>query len=111
MFSGCVKIRIEKKRCSILKEPMTDENDFNLFKNIFAPDIADLVMSSMTAVQDDLTGQKQWECNQCLYRKKYKSHVVKHIERVHVKVTMSCPYCDLVCATREKLKSHLKFQH
>ena len=79
--------------------------------SIFPLDIADLVTSSMTAVQDDQTGQKLWQCNQCFYTKRFKSHVVKHIERMHVKVSMSCQYCDLVCATREELKSHLKFKH
>ena len=82
-----------------------------MIKNISAADIADLVVSSMTAVQDDLTGQKQWQCNQCLYTKRFKSHVVKHVERMHVKVSLSCMYCGLVCPTREKLKSHLKFSH
>ena len=64
--------------------------------SIFPLDIADLVTSSMTAVQDDQTGQKLWQCNQCFYTKRFKSHVVKHIERMHVKVSMSCQYCDLV---------------
>ena len=65
----------------------------------------------MTATQDHLNGQKLWQCNVCLYTKRFKSHVVKHIERKHVKISMTCHICHLVCGTREQLKSHLKFQH
>ena len=70
-------------------------------------DLEAQIASQMSAVQDEF-GVKQWQCNECGYYKKYKTHIRKHIERVHVKLQLKCQNSSNIFSTTEQLKTHMK---
>ena len=73
-------------------------------------ELDDMISSKMShTVFED--GSKMWQCHECDYVQSRKSDVTKHIERKHLDLQISCPYCSNVFKERIKLKEHMKISH
>ena len=59
----------------------------------------------------DEEGKKIWICLECNYRQKLRKDVVKHIERKHMNLSISCNYCDASMTSRISLRNHIRINH
>ena len=54
------------------------------------------------------SGRRIWVCVECNYHQKLKSDVVKHIERRHLNLKLSCSMCPHTTNSRSDLRSHMR---
>ena len=53
-----------------------------------------------------------WTCRQCGYSSTAgKSHVIRHVQAIHLKITFQCIYCDSIFKREDKRKDHIKSEH
>ena len=67
----------------------------------------ELAADKMMKFKDE-TGLTRWQCTDCQYIAKDKSNVFKHIERVHLNLSYSCPICGALFRSRANLTIHMK---
>ena len=59
----------------------------------------------------DQEGRKIWICLDCNYQQKLRKDVMKHIERKHLNLAISCTYCDVRMSSRISLRDHIRLTH
>lgn len=57
-------------------------------------------------------GGKAWQCVQCSYTTKNKTHMTEHIDAKHItRAGLPCMYCLKICPNVKSLKNHVYNQH
>ena len=56
----------------------------------------------------DEKGVKCWMCTECGYSSPKTSNIYKHVERVHLNVSLFCDYCNRQFKSRNDLNVHKK---
>jgi hypothetical protein len=60
----------------------------------------------------DLEGMNGWQCVECAYISKYKTHVMEHVEARHVASrNVFCPDCGKLCPNKKSLRNHQYNHH
>ena len=50
-------------------------------------------------------------CPECSFKSKYRSHLKKHIDSIHLHIIFKCPDCDLNLSSKKSLQLHISTIH
>ena len=71
----------------------------------------DVLVDSKMVMERDNNGYKYWRCLDCGYQQKLRKDVLKHVERRHLHLSLSCNLCPAILASRCELRTHVKSKH
>ena len=76
------------------------------FTIVYCQGLDTLVKEKM--VQTVTNGIKLWNCLDCGYGSAKTTNITKHIERMHMNVTLTCDFCQRLFKSRNDLNVHMK---
>lgn len=79
--------------------------------NFCVSDFDDTYVDEQIAMRMSKAPNGKWICTECNALQRDKTDARRHIEAVHLKLKIKCPYCNVVLKARHLVRHHIRKSH